>query len=111
MNRGFKKENRGKKSRFYLLELSTSQRKMIVDHPQEEEEEDKIEGEEEVVYGEYSPRTIKMKKKENHLISQKSNVTIVKKWVILLTSVIQIQRIKEKRRRLMLQRTPKRNRH
>ena len=88
MNRGFKKENRGKKSRFYSLELSISQRKMIVDHPQEAEEEDQIEGEEEVVDAEDSLRTTKMKKKENHLISQKSNVTIVKKWAIFLMSVI-----------------------
>ena len=49
MNRGFKKENQGKKSRFYSLEPSISQRNMIVDHPQEEEEEDQIEGEKEVV--------------------------------------------------------------
>ena len=83
---------------------------MIVDHPQEEEEEDQREGEEEVVDAEDSPRMTKMKKRENHLISQKSNVTIVRKWVILLTSVIQIQRRKENRKRLMLPRKPKRNR-
>ena len=88
MNRGFKKEIRGKTSKFYLLEPLISQRKAIVDHPQEEEEEAQVEGEEEAADVEDSPRTTKMKKRENHLISRKSNVIIVRKWVIFLTSVI-----------------------
>ena len=61
MNRGFKKKNRGKKSRFYSLEPSISQRKMIVDHPQE--------GGEEAADAEDSPRMTTMKKRENLLTS------------------------------------------
>ena len=88
MYKGFKKEIREKKSKFYLLEPLISQRKAIVDHPQEEEEEedDQIEGEEEVM--EDSPRTTKMKKRENLLTSQRLSATIVKRWVTLPTNVI-----------------------
>ena len=89
---------RGKKRKFYSLEPLISPRNAIVDHPQEEEEEDQVEGEEEAADAEDSPRMTKTKKTKNHLISQKSNVIIFRKWVILLTSVIHIQRRKEKRR-------------
>ena len=109
MNRDFKKEIRGKKSKFCLLKPLISPRKAIVDHPQEEEEEDQVEGEEEAVDAEDSPRMTKTKKRENHLINLKSSVITVRKWVILLMSVIQIQRRKEKKRRLTSQRKPKRN--
>ena len=51
-----------------------------MDHPQEEEEEDLTE--EEVVDVEDSPKMIKMKKRENHLTSQRLSVVIVKRWVI-----------------------------
>ena len=108
MNKGFKKDIQGKKSKFYSLEQSISQRKMIMDHPQEED--DPIEGEDEAADAEDSPRMTKMKKRENLLTSQRLSATIFRRWVTLPTSVIQIQRRKENRRRLMSQRKPKRNR-
>ena len=86
MNIDFKKEIRGKKSKFCLLEPLISPRKVIVDHPQEEE--DQVEGEEEVANAKDSPRTKEMKKRESLLTSQRLSATIVKRWVILLTTVI-----------------------
>ena len=109
MNRGFKKEIQGKKIKFCLLVSLISPRKVIVDHPQEEEEDDQVEGEEEVTNAEDSPRTTEMKKRKRRLTSQRLRATFVKRWVTLLTSVIQTQRRKGKRRRLMSQRKPKKN--
>ena len=108
---GFKKDNRGKKNRFYSLEPLINQRKVILDHPQEEEEEDPIQGEEEVVDMEDSPRMIKMKKRENHLISQRLSVIIVRRWVTLPINVIQIRRRKVKKKILISQKKPKKSRH
>ena len=71
MNRDSKKEIRGKKSKFCLLKPLISPRRAIVDHPQEEEEEDRAEGEEEVADVADSPKMTKMKKRESCLISQK----------------------------------------
>ena len=71
MNRDFKKEIRGKKSKFCLLEPLISPRRAIVDHPQEEEEEDQSEGEEEVADEVDSPRMTEMKKIKNRLTSQR----------------------------------------
>ena len=81
MNRDFKKENQGKKSRSYLHEFSINPRKAIVDHPRE--------GEEEVVDAEDSPKTIKKKMRGNRLTSQKRlSVTISRRWVTLPMNVI-----------------------
>ena len=111
MNRDFKKENRGKKSKSYSLEPLINIRKVIVDHPQEEEEEDliEVEEEEEIVNAEDSPRMIKMKKRENHLTIQRLSVTIVRRWVTLPMNVIQIRR-KVKRKRSISQKKPKKSR-
>ena len=61
MNRYSKKEIRGKRSKFYLLELSINPRRPIGDHLQEEEEE------EEVANEANSPRMTEMKKIKNLL--------------------------------------------
>ena len=71
MNRDFKKEIRGKKSKFCLLEPIISPRRSIADLLQEEEEEYRTEGEEEVVDEADSPKMTKMKKRESRLTSQK----------------------------------------
>ena len=73
MNRDFKKEIRGKKSKFCLLELSISPRIAIMDHIQEEEEEEEEEdrAEGEVADEVDSPRMTKTKKRKNRLTSQK----------------------------------------
>ena len=63
MNRDFKKENRGKKSKSYLLEPLINQKKAIMDHPQEVEEE--------VPDVEDSPKATKKKKRGNRLTSQR----------------------------------------
>ena len=60
MKRDFNKENRGKKSKSYLLEPSINRRKAIVDHSQEVEEEDLSKEEEEVMDMEDSPKGIKI---------------------------------------------------
>ena len=71
MNRDFKKEIQGNKSKFCLLELSINPRRAIGDHPQEEEEEDRTEEEEEVAEEVNSPKMTEMKKRRNRLTSQK----------------------------------------
>ena len=91
MNRDFKKENRGKKNRSDLLEPLINQRKVIVDHPQEEEEE--------VMDVEDSPKMIKLKKIDNHLTSQILSAIIFRRWVISHTYVIQVRRRMTKKKR------------
>ena len=85
-------------------------KKGIVDHPQEEEEEDLTKEEEEVMDVEDSPRMIKMKRRENHLTSQRLSVTIVRRWVTLPMNVIQIIRRKVKKKRQISQKKPKKSR-
>ena len=83
----------------YLLEPLINQREAIVDHPQEEEEEeeDLTKEEEEVMDVKDSPKMIKMKKRENHLTSQRLSVVIVRRWVISQMNVIQIRRRNQRR--------------
>ena len=71
MNIDLKKEIRGKKSKFCLLEPIISPRRPIADLLQEEEEEDSAEGEEEVVDEADSPRMTKRKKRKSRLTSQR----------------------------------------
>ena len=71
MTRDSKKDIRGKKSKFFLLELLINPRRVIEDHLQEEEEEDRAEGDEEVADEVDSPRMTMMKKRKSHLTSQK----------------------------------------
>ena len=101
MNRDFKKEIRGKRSKFCLLEPLISPRRVIMDHPQEEEEEDRAEDEGEVAEEDDSPRMTEMKKRKSRLTSQRLIATILKRWVTLPMIVIQTQRRKGKRRRQM----------
>ena len=60
-----------------------------MDHPQEVEDEDPIEEEVEVADVEDTPKMIKMKKEINLLTSKKLSVITVRRWVTLLTSVMQ----------------------
>ena len=69
MKKDFKKENRGKKNRSYLLEPLINRRNAIVDNSQEVEEEDLTEKEEEVVNVEDSPKVINKNKRRNRLTS------------------------------------------
>ena len=69
-----------------MLESLINQRKAILDHPQEVEEEDRLE--EEVTDVGDSPKVINKKKRRNRLTSQRLSVIISRRWVILPKNVI-----------------------
>ena len=91
MSRESKKENQGKKSKLFLFEPLINQRMVIMDLPQEVEDDDPLEEEAKVVDMEEIPKATRKNKIRNILKSLKSSATTVRRWFIFLMSAMWIK--------------------